>query len=212
LPAARAVGPRGHVVAVDLADELLKRGRAKAQAAGIGWVEFVRGDMTSLGFPDQHFDAVVCVFGIFFVPEMESQVAELWRMTARGGVLAITTWGPRIFSPAYEIWREAVRRARPDLYTAFNPWDRITTPEAVGKLLSDGGAQDIEVVAEDGHQPLRTPEEFWTIALGSGLRWTIDQMGPQLALSVKQEVLHHLVTRAVDRVETNVIYAIARRR
>jgi hypothetical protein len=133
-------------------------------------------------------------------------------MTARGGVLAITTWGPRIFSPAYEIWREAVRRARPDLYTAFNPWDRITTPEAVGKLLSDGGAQDIEVVAEDGHQPLRTPEEFWTIALGSGLRWTIDQMGPQLALSVKQEVLHHLVTRAVDRVETNVIYAIARRR
>jgi ubiquinone/menaquinone biosynthesis C-methylase UbiE len=212
LPAARAVGPGGHVVAVDLADELLKRGRAKAQAAGIGWVEFVRGDMTSLGFPDQHFDAVVCVFGIFFVPEMESQVAELWRMTARGGVLAITTWGPRIFSPAYEIWREAVRRARPDLYTAFNPWDRITTPEAVGKLLSDGGAQDIEVVAEDGHQPLRTPEEFWTIALGSGLRWTIDQMGPQLALSVKQEVLHHLVTRAVDRVETNVIYAIARRR
>jgi hypothetical protein len=59
---------------------------------------------------------------------------------------------------------------------------------------------------------LRTPEEFWTIALGSGLRWTIDQMGPQLALSVKQEVLHHLTTRAVDRVETNVIYAVGRRR
>ncbi len=212
LPAGRAVGPRGHVVAVDLADELLKRGRAKAQAGGLGWVEFVRGDMASLGFPDQHFDAVVCVFGIFFVPEMESQVAELWRMTARGGQLAITTWGPGLFSPAYEIWQEAVRRARPDLHSAFNPWDRITTAEAVRKLLRDGGAQNIEVVPEDGHQPLRRPEDFWTIALGSGLRWTIDQMGPQLALSVKQEVLHHLSTTAVDRLETNVIYAIARKK
>ncbi|HKC13093.1 MAG TPA: class I SAM-dependent methyltransferase [Vicinamibacteria bacterium] len=212
LPAAQAVGPGGHVIAVDLADELLKRGRAKARAGGLGGVEFVRGDMTHTGFPDQHFDAVVCVFGIFFVPDMESQVAELWRMTARGGGLAITTWGPRIFSPAYEIWREAIRRARPDLYTAFNPWDRITTPEAVRQLLRDGGAQDIEVVSEDGQQPLRTPEDFWTIAMGSGLRWVIDQMGPQVALRVKQELLHRLATGAVERVETNVIYAIARKR
>jgi ubiquinone/menaquinone biosynthesis C-methylase UbiE len=212
LPAARAIGPGGHVVAVDLADELLKRGRAKAQADGLGWVEFVRGDMTSLGFPDQHFDAVICVFGIFFVPEMERQVAELWRMTARGGQLAITTWGPRIFSPAYEVWREAVRRVRPDLHTAFNPWDRITTPEAVRQLLRDGGAQESEVVPEDGQQPLRSPEDFWTIALGSGLRWTIDQMGPQLGQRVKEEVLHHLAARRVDSVETNVIYALARRR
>src|SRR5881397_2053842 len=86
------------------------------------------------GFPDRHFDAVVCVFGIFFVPEMEAQVAELWRMVRPGGQLAITTWGPGIFAPAYEIWLAAVRRVRSDLYSAFNPWDRITTPDAVGKL------------------------------------------------------------------------------
>ena len=81
---------------------------------------------------------------------------------------------------------------RPDLYTAFNPWDRITTPEAVSTLLRDGGAQSIEVAAEDGYQALRTPEDFWTIALGSGLRWTIDQMGVELAREVKHEILDRL--------------------
>jgi SAM-dependent methyltransferase len=197
------------VIAVDLASELLKLGRAKAETAGLQCVEFRRGDMTGLNFPDRYFDAVVCVFGIFFVPDMEAQVAELWRMVRPGGQLAITTWGARFWSPAYEIWLEAVRRVRPDLYAAFNPWDRITTPEAVRTLLHEGGAQSIDVAAEDGHQALRTPEDFWTMALGSGLRWTIDQMGTELAREVKHEILDRLAAAKVDRVETNVIYAIA---
>jgi ubiquinone/menaquinone biosynthesis C-methylase UbiE len=209
LPAAQAVGPEGHVIAVDLAGELLALGQTKAQAAGLQCVEFRRGDMTDLGFPDRHFDAVVCVFGIFFVPDMERQVAELWRTVRPGGQLAITTWGTRFWSPAYEIWLEAVRRVRPDLYAAFNPWGRITTPEAVRTLLHDGGAQSIDVAAEEGHQTLRTPEDFWIMALGSGLRWTIDQMGPELAREVKQEILDRLAAGGVDRVETNVIYGIA---
>ena len=118
----------------------------------------------------QGFDTVVCVFGIFFVPDMETQVAELWRMVRPGGQLAITTWEARFWSPAYEIRLEAVRRVRPDLHTAFNPWDRITTPEAVRQLLHAGGARSVEVAAEGGYQALRTPEDFWTMALGSGLR------------------------------------------
>jgi ubiquinone/menaquinone biosynthesis C-methylase UbiE len=209
LPAAQAVGPEGHVIAVDLASELLKLGQAKAQTAGIKCVEFRRGDMTDLNFPDRRFDAVVCVFGIFFVPDMETQVAELWRMVRPRGQLAITTWGARFWSPAYEIWLQTVRRVRPDLYAAFNPWDRITTPEAVRTLLHEGGAENLDVVPEDGYQALRTPEDFWTMALGSGLRWTIDQMGTELAREVKHEILDRLAADRVDRVETNVIYGVA---
>jgi hypothetical protein len=99
---------------------------------------------------------------------------------------------------------------RPDIYTAFNPWDRITTPDALRKLLADAGVRNVEVVAEEGYQPLRTVEDFWTIALGSGLRWTIDQMGAKVAHGVRQDVLNTLASNSVDRVATNVIYAIAR--
>ena len=210
LPAAEAVGSQGTVIAVDLAEELLKLGRAKAKAAGLTGLEFRRADMTALGFPNRHFDAVVCVFGIFFVPDMEQQVAELWRMVRPGGQLAITTWGPNLFAPAYEVWLAAVRRVRPDLTSAFNPWDRITTPDAVRRLFADAGVRHVELVAEEGHQPLRAPEDFWTVALGSGLRWTIDQMGARAARGVRQEVLDALTAKGFDRVQTNVIYAVAR--
>src|SRR5574341_1551049 len=211
LPAAQLTGPEGTVIAVDLAEDLLQLGRAKAKTAGLRNIEFRRADMTALKFPDRHFDAVVCVFGIFFVPDMEAQVAELWRVVRPGGQLAITTWGPGIFSPAYEVWLAAVRRVRPDLYSAFNPWDRITTPDAVRKLFADAGIGRVDVVPEAGYQALRAPDDFWTIALGSGLRWTIDQMGAELARGVRQEILDALAAKGVDRVGTNVIYAIAQR-
>ena len=211
LQAARVTSPAGAVIAIDLAEELLQLGRAKAKTAGLRNIEFRRADMTDLKFPDRHFDAVVCVFGIFFVPDMEAQVEELWRMVRPGGQLAITTWGPGIFSPAYELWLAAVRKVCPDLDSAFHPWDRISTPDAVRKLFLDAGIGQVDVIPEAGYQALRTPEDFWTIALGSGLRWTIDQMGAVLARGVRQELLDVLAERGIDRVGTNVIYAIAQR-
>jgi ubiquinone/menaquinone biosynthesis C-methylase UbiE len=211
LPAARAVGPEGRVIAADLADNLLALGRAKARAEGLAHIEFRRADMTALGFPAADFDAVVCVFGIFFVPDMEAQVRELMRMVKPGGRLAVTTWGPDIFAPAYDVWLAAVRRVRPDLVVAFNPWDRITTPEAVRRLFTDAGIAEVEIVAEEGRQTLSAPDDFWTIALGSGLRWTIDQLGPEAADGVRREVLGALAANRVDRVATNVIYAAAQK-
>jgi ubiquinone/menaquinone biosynthesis C-methylase UbiE len=212
LPAAQAVGPQGSVLGVDLAARLLERARRKATARGLTNVEFRLADMTALGYPDDHFDAVVSVFSIFFVPDMEGLVRELWRMVRPGGKLAVTTWGPRIFEPAYSRWLAAIKQERPDLHSAFNPWDRITDIESVKRLLSDGGVTDVEVTAEDGFQPLRSAEDWWIIALGSGLRWTIDQMGTEAAARVRTDNVRWLSENSTDSVETNAIYAIGNKR
>jgi ubiquinone/menaquinone biosynthesis C-methylase UbiE len=212
LPAAQTVGKNGFVVGVDLASRLLERARTKALAGRLDNVEFRQADMTVLEYPDGSFDAVVSVFSIFFVPDMEGQVRELWRMVRPGGKLAVTTWGPRIFEPAYSRWLIAVGKERPDLVTAFNPWDRITDVISVRKLLQDAGVRDPEVISEEGVQPLRSADDWWTIALGSGLRWTIDQMGPQAAARVKDDTVGWLAENKIKRVETNAIYAIGTKR
>ena len=132
-------------------------------------------------------------------------------MVRPGGKLAITTWGPRIFSPVYEVWLETVRGVRPDLHSAYNPWHRITSPESVAKLCLDAGIPGVDVVAEDGQRPLAAAEDFWTVALGSGLRWTIEQMGPDAASDVRQSILEWMRAQNVKAIETNVIYAVATR-
>jgi len=211
LPAAEAVGPAGSVVAVDLAGRLLERGRGKAAARGLRNVDFRVGDMTSLGFADGSFDAVVIVFGIFFVPDMEKQVRELLRMTRPGGALAVTTWGPRMFEPMHAVWQRSLAETSPELAGAFNPWDRITTPDAVRALLADGGGVDIQAVAEEGRQRLARPEDWWTIALGTGLRWAIDRMTDEARARVFDRNVGFARANGVEAVETNVVYGIARR-
>jgi len=40
--------------------------------------------MLDLGLRAHDLDAVICVFGIFFVPDMEAAIRELWRMVRPG--------------------------------------------------------------------------------------------------------------------------------
>jgi ubiquinone/menaquinone biosynthesis C-methylase UbiE len=99
LSAAERVGPKGRVIAVDLAERLIALAAAKAQSKGLDTIEFRVADMLALGYPDDAFDAVICVFGVFFVPDMTAAVRELWRMVRPGGRLAITTWVPICSNP-----------------------------------------------------------------------------------------------------------------
>ncbi|HKF73925.1 MAG TPA: methyltransferase domain-containing protein [Stellaceae bacterium] len=209
LPAAEQVGARGRVIGVDLADRLLAIARQKAERLDLANVEFRTGDMERLGYPDGRFDAVVSVFSIFFVEDMVKQLRELWRMVRPGGQLAITTWGPRMFEPGTTHWWNAVCDARPDLVPAVSPWARITEPQAVRDLLREAGISDATVTARDGRQTLRSPEDWWTIVLGSGFRWTVEQLGPEAAERVRTANLAHM--RGIGAIETNAIYATARK-
>jgi ubiquinone/menaquinone biosynthesis C-methylase UbiE len=211
IPAAKMAGPRGRVIAVDLADRLLEVARRKAGRHGHTNIEFRTGDMECLGYPDDHFDAVVSVFSIFFVSDMARQVRELWRMVRPGGQLAITTWGPRVLEPASSFWWNAVRTERPDLVPAASPWDRITHPDAVRDLLREAGIANATVVAEDGFQPLRSPDDWWLIVLGSGFRWTVEQLGPEVAERVRAANIAAIRDGNVSAVETNTIFAVARK-
>jgi hypothetical protein len=53
-----------------------------------------------------------------------------------GGTLAITTWGPRMFEPGSTVWRESLQKLQSNLYSDFNPWERITELTFLLALLS----------------------------------------------------------------------------
>jgi len=222
IPAAGQVGPAGKVTGIDLAENLLQLARKKADRMKLGNIEFLKADMTALPFAPGSFDAAVIVFGIFFVPDMEEQVGKLWKLLKPGGRLIITTWGPRIFEPAYSEWVKALKQLAPEWAYDFNPWDRITTADAVRELLQkgirsagqaddrigNGGKLTVTVISELGDHPIMEPEDFWRIALGSGMRWPIVQMGEERAASLKQYLMSRLSELHITSIETNVIYGL----
>jgi ubiquinone/menaquinone biosynthesis C-methylase UbiE len=211
IPAAERVGWRGQVVGVDLAERLLEIAAEKAIRNGLLNVRFVAKDMERLCYPDGCFDAVVAVFSIFFVADMTKQLRELWRMCRPGGTLAVTTWGPRVFEPGTSLWWDAVREARPDLVPSVSPWEGITDPRALGELMEEAGIADAEIAAESERQALRSPDDWWTIVLGSGFRWTVEQLGEGAAEQVRRANIESIRRHNIGAVETNAIFATARK-
>jgi ubiquinone/menaquinone biosynthesis C-methylase UbiE len=209
IPAAHQVGAHGSVLGADLAASLLDLARQKSQQQGLHNIEFRGGDFTSLGLPSESFDAIVCVFGIFFVPDMAGAVAELWRMLRPGGKLAITSWGQRVFEPANQTFWDSIQSERPDLYKQFTPWYRIGEPASLQALLAAGGATNITVVAEVDQHAIATPEDWWTMVMGGGIRGTVDQLDDETRARVQSANLEFLRTHNIQNLTSDVLYAIA---
>ena len=209
IPAAEIVGANGAVVGVDLAENLLELARAKAKQRGLANIRFHSGDLMHLAFDNERFDTVVCVFGVFFVPDMEAALRELKRVVRNGGRVAITTWGPRFFEPASTFFWNSIRDVRPDLYKGFNPWDRISEVDAVLRLLAGAGLTEMEAVAESDSQSVNEPEDWWAMIMGSGYRGTVEQLSLEDRERVRRANLDFIERTSLRALEANVVYASA---
>lgn len=211
IPAAEIVGADGAVVGVDLAENLLELAHAKAQQRGLTNIQFRSGDLMYLPFEDGSFDTAVCVFGIFFVPDMEAALREIGRVVRNGGRVAITTWGPRFFEPGSTAFWDSIRDVRPDLYNGFNPWDRISEVDSVLQLLAGAGLSKLEGVAESDSQSAGAPEDWWAMVMGSGYRGTVEQLSPEDRERVHRANLDFIERMSLRELEANVIYASGRK-
>jgi ubiquinone/menaquinone biosynthesis C-methylase UbiE len=211
IPAARAVGAAGSVLAVDVAANLLALGRSKAAAQGLNQLAFREGDLENLGLADECFDAIVCVFGIFFLPDMTAALQELWRMLRPGGKLAITSWGKAVFEPVNQVFWQAVQAERPDLYKVYTPWDRISESASLQALIEAATGAPTQVIQEIGTHSIQRPEDWWTMAIGGGYRGTIDQMDAVTQEKIRQINLDFLAQSGIRELDVEVLYAIAQK-
>jgi len=89
LAAARKVGPAGHVTVLDLSEQMLEIGQAKAKAAGLEErMTFRSGDILNLPFADAQFDAVLSTYSLCPVYDPAQGALELYRVVKPGGRLA----------------------------------------------------------------------------------------------------------------------------
>ena len=90
LLAARQVGPRGHVIGVDMTPAMLERARESAARAGASNVEFREGRLEALPVEDGSMCAVTSNCVINLVPDKARVFAEVARVLRPGGRLVVS--------------------------------------------------------------------------------------------------------------------------
>ena len=87
LVAAKAVGPHGKVVGVDMTTEMLARAGANADSAGVDNVEFREGFAEQLPIEDAWADVVIANGAINLCADKRAVFDEIHRVLRPGGVL-----------------------------------------------------------------------------------------------------------------------------
>lgn len=167
----------GTAVGIDFSEPMLER--ARTRIGSDPRAEFRLGDLQNLDDTPTGLDLVLCVFGIFFVPDMAKALRALWQLVGPGGRLVVVTWAPNDMAPLKPIFMQRVHELRPDLVPVHPRLHIAPTSSSIGMvaLFQDAGiTAAIEFVDIDHNQSILTPDTWWEIVMGSGLRIHVDAM------------------------------------
>jgi ubiquinone/menaquinone biosynthesis C-methylase UbiE len=214
IPAAQAVGITGHVTGIDISEGMLALARKKAEEARLTQVEFRNQDADLLAFPAESLDAAICVFGLYFLPDMESMLRRMWNWLKPGGKIVITAWGPRAFEPAESLFMELLEAEKSNAkdLPAASAWERLKDVDAMRTLFSESGINSPSIFEERDILRLNSPEDWWKITLGSSGRALIEALPPKARDRLHARTIHEFTVRGIEELEISVIYGIATKR
>jgi ubiquinone/menaquinone biosynthesis C-methylase UbiE/chorismate mutase/quercetin dioxygenase-like cupin family protein len=200
---------KGRVTAVDFSPGMLGEARNKASSLGVRNIEFLEGDMQDLRFPAGHFDIAVCAFGIFFVEDMDAQLAHILSAVRPGGRVMISTFEETYFQPLRDLLT-----GRLATYGVTPPppaWRRTATVEGCRRLFEQAGLADIRAESRNVGYFLDGPGEWWDVVWNAGFRRLVGQLAAEEQERFKQEHLREveaLRTQDGIRLDVGVLYTV----
>ena len=135
------IDPARRLVASDISQAMLDYARTKLiDCPGIEWRA---ADAARLPFQAGEFSAVVCAFGVMFVPDKRAVFREVRRVLKSGGTILFNVWDRIEENPAAVINAEIVEGLFPgDAEVRFRTPYEMHDPASLRQLLLEAGFRD----------------------------------------------------------------------
>jgi len=159
--AAQRVGPKGEVLATDIAEDLVRYLEQDAAAAGLTQVRAAVMDGEDLRVPPGGFDAVICRLGLIYLPDRNAALGGMRDALRPGGRLGAIVYSTpeanRFFSVPVSIIRRAAQLP-PPLPGQPGPFS-LGTPDVLRHELEAAGFVGVDVRVLPAPLQLASAEE-----------------------------------------------------
>ena len=183
------------LTATDLNEPMFRHAAAKFRKDEA--VEWLQADACSLPFGDQLFDAVVCQFGIMFVPDKALAAREAHRVLKPGGLFLFNVWDAMEYNELGQLTHQTIAsyfdKDPPAFYEVpfgYHDQDEIT------RVLKEAGfeAIEIEVVAKVG-AAIRAEDAATGLVQGNPVAVAIAERNPSLLPVITRAVAQAITDR-----------------
>ncbi len=127
-------------------------------------------DAEHLELPDASYDVALCAFGLFFFPEPEAAMAEVFRVVRPGGTVAVSTWGPEDERWSWE--DDVLSTLTAERRAVVRPFDSVGEIEA---LLVGAGFTGVANELDHRDMWFADEEAWWAWKWSTSLRGVLEQ-------------------------------------
>lgn len=163
--AAQRLDGQGHVVGLDVSQQMLDVARAVSVRDGVA-ITWQEGSAEALPFPDGSFDLVLVQQGLQYFADRDRAVQEMERVLKPGGRVASATWTAIENNPLSAVFGEIVRRhvGFAGMHTPFSLGDR----NELHALFQDSGFEHIQIEVVRRPVRWRPPSVFAEVFVAGG--------------------------------------------
>jgi SAM-dependent methyltransferase len=170
--------------------------------------EFRTGDAQELPFGPASFEAAVSGLVLNFLPRPERGLAEMARVTRPGGIVAVYVWDYAGEMQLMRCFWDAAAALDPAA-VELDEGRRfpICRPEALERLFTEAGLEDVAVRAVDVPTLFRDFDDYWSPFLGG------QGPAPSYAMSLpegRRSALRDRIRAGLPRADDGSIHLIAR--
>jgi ubiquinone/menaquinone biosynthesis C-methylase UbiE len=149
ITAAKKIGSgNGHVLATDISPQMLSIARQRAASLGLqDVIEFKEGDAETISLPALAFDAVLCRWGLMFLPDLKDGLSNIYGSLVNGGYLAAAVWASPDKVPFLSVsMNTVVKETRKLMPPSGTPGPfKLADQSIITNVLSECGFKDIAI-------------------------------------------------------------------
>lgn len=151
------------MLATDISPQMLSIARQRAASLGLqDVIEFKEGDAETITLPDSAFDAVLCRWGLMFLPDLGEGLSNIYSSLVNGGYLAAAVWASPDKVPFLSVsMKTVVKETGKPMPPSGTPGPfKLADQSIITDALSKCGFKDIAVERINVIFTFSSPEEY----------------------------------------------------